>query len=184
MVKAIIIHGNGGGTGADVWYPYVRRHLEQAGVEAIAPDFPDSYTARSAYWIPYLRDVLKADAQTIIIGHSSGAVCAMRYAEMYPILGSVLVGASYTDLGIENERLSGYYDKPWNWDLIRKNQKWIVEFASSDDPWIPIEEARHIHEKLKTDYFEYSDRGHFGGDRDVREFKECVDIVKKKLNIK
>ncbi len=183
MIKVILIHGNGGGSSSDNWLPYVKEHLEQLGVTVIAQTFPDSDLARSSYWIPFLKDDLKADAETIIVGHSSGAVCAMRFAEKYPLLGSVLVGASYTDLGIENERISGYYDKEWQWQAIQNNQKWIVQFASSDDPWIPIEEPRHIHDKLNTEYYEFTDRGHFGGDRDTKEFPECVAVLKKKLRL-
>lgn len=181
MVKIILIHGNGGGKASDSWFPYVKEQLEKYSVAVIARDFPDDYLARSSYWIPFLKNELQADSDTVIIGHSSGAVCAMRFAEKYPLLGSVLVGASYTDLGIENERVSGYFDTDWDWNSIRKNQQWIVEFASTDDPWIPIAEARHIHEMLKTEYYEYIDRGHFGGDREVREFPECIEVLKGKL---
>jgi pimeloyl-ACP methyl ester carboxylesterase len=122
-----------------------------------------------------------ADEETIIIGHSSGAVAAMRYAETHKLLGSVLVGACYTDLGYESEKVSGYYDAPWQWDVIKKNQQWIIQFASSDDPFIPIEEARYIHEHLNTDYHEYTDAAHFGhGDQPKYEFPELVESIRAK----
>ncbi len=107
----------------------------------------------------------------------------MKFAEENRILGSVLVGAYHSDLGIENEKLSGYFDAPWDWESIRKNQEWIIQFASTDDPWIPIAEARYVSEHLKTEYYEFSDRGHFGGDREAKEFKECVTVLKKKLDV-
>ncbi len=182
MVKVILIHGNGGGTASDIWLPYVKEQLEQFGVTVIAQTFPDNDLARSSYWIPFLKNDLKADSETIVVGHSSGALCAMRFAEKYPLLGSVLVGAYYTDLGIAKEQLSGYFNAPWQWQSIQNNQKWIVQFASTDDPWIPIDEARHVHDQLNSEYYEFTDRGHFGGDRDVKEFKECVAILKKKLS--
>jgi len=68
----------------------------------------------------------------------------MRFAETNKILGSILVGACYTDLGDEGEKASGYYSRPWEWDAIKGNQRWIVQFASIDDPYIPIKEARYI----------------------------------------
>lgn len=182
-LKIILIHGNGGGTASDHWLPYLKKHLEELGVTVIARDFPDNDLARGSYWLPFLENELKADAKTVIVGHSSGAVCAMRFAEKHPLLGSILVGACYTDLNWDKERLSGYYDTAWNWEAIRKNQRWIVQFASTDDPWIPITEARHIHDALKTEYYEYTDRGHFGGDREVTEFKECLAVLKDKLGI-
>jgi predicted alpha/beta hydrolase family esterase len=184
LIRAILIHGNGGGKPTDNWLPYLKRELEKIGVKTDAPQFPDADLARASYWIPFLKDILKADEKTIIIGHSSGAIAAMKFAEENQILGSVLVGAYHSDLGIENEKLSGYFDAPWDWESIRKNQKWIIQFASTDDRWIPIAEARYISEHLKTEYYEFSDRGHFGGDREVKEFKECVAVLKRKLDVK
>lgn len=180
-MKAILISGNGGGAPTDNWLPYLEQELPKLGIEVINRQFPDADLARKEYWLPFIKE-LGADEHTIIIGHSSGAVAAMRYAETNRILGSVLVGVCYTDLGYETEKASGYYDAPWDWDAIRGNQQWVIQFASSDDPWIPIEEARFIREKLGTDYHEYADRGHFGQDgKPLTEFPELLDAIKAKL---
>ena len=112
MIKVIFVPGNGNSTTADNWFPTVKRDLEKAGLEVITATFPDPLLARKKYWIPFLIDELKTDENTILIGHSSGAVAAMRLAEEHKILGSVLVGACYTHLDIENEKLSGYFDDP------------------------------------------------------------------------
>lgn len=179
-IKVIFIHGNGGGTAKDNWFPYVKRELEKLGIKVIDEDFPDPVLARAKYWLPFLKK-LGADEDTILIGHSSGAIAAMRFAESNKILGSVLVGGYYTDLGDENEKQSGYFDKKWNWEKIKKNQKWIIQFNSKDDPWIPIEEARYIHQKLNTEYYEFEHEGHFGGDKYYPEFPKLVEVVKSKL---
>jgi predicted alpha/beta hydrolase family esterase len=47
-------------------------------------DMPDPYEAKQSIWLPFMRDVLKADESSIIVGHSSGAEAAMRYAEVCP----------------------------------------------------------------------------------------------------
>jgi len=180
-IKIILIHGNGGSTVKDNWFPSVKKDLENVGINVIAETFPDNKLARSEYWLPFIKDILKANENTIIVGHSSGAVAAMRFAEENKILGSILIGACYTDLGDEDEKLSGYYDHPWGWEKIKNNQKWIVQFASIDDPYIPISEAKYIHEKLNTEYFEFNDRGHFGWDKGMKEFPEVVEIIKAKI---
>ena len=46
--------------------------------------------AREHIWIPYMRDVLRVRNDTIIVGHSSGAIAAMRYAQLYPVAGGPL----------------------------------------------------------------------------------------------
>lgn len=181
-IKAILIHGNGGCTQEGFWFPYVARELARLGIEVIAKDFPDSKLARAKYWLPYIAE-LGANENTILIGHSSGAIAAMRYAENHKILGSVLVSTYYTDLNDKEEKISGYFDKQWNWEKIKNNQKWIIEFSSIDDPWIPIEEARLIHEKLGSRYIEYTNEGHFGIPNEKKEFPEIIIEIKKALQI-
>ncbi len=161
MKKVVIIHGNGGCTGNHFWIPWLRTELEKKGHVVLAPTMPDNVEAKASVWLPYMRDVLTCDKNTVIVGHSSGAVAAMRYAEEYKLLGSVLVGACYTDLGYESERLAGYYDAPWEWEQIKSNQEFVALFASSDDPYIPITEAQFIHDQLGGEYYEFADQGHF-----------------------
>ncbi len=133
--------------------------------------------ARSEIWLPFL-DALGADADTVLIGHSSGAVAALRYAETHRLRGSVLVGVCHTDLGDPGERASGYYRAPWRWDDIRRNQEWIGLFQSTDDPCIPVAEARFVAAQLRCAYFEHVDRGHF---TDRGPFPELVQFVRRKL---
>jgi uncharacterized protein len=176
--RVILIHGNGGGNGQDNWQPDVVEKLNQDGVDVMNPDFPDAQLAREKYWLPFLEKDLKADENTVLVGHSSGAIAAMRYAETHKILGSVLIGAYYTDLDDDGEKQSGYFDRPWNWDAIRSNQNWIIQFASADDPYIPIDHARHIHDQLQTEYYESNNQGHFMFDG---PFDELVAALKEKL---
>lgn len=177
LKKVVIIHGNGGCTNQVNWIPWLKAELVKNNIKVIAPTMPDNVEAKASIWLPYMHDKLQCDKNTIIVGHSSGAVAAMRYAEQYKILGSVLVAACYTDLGYKSERISGYYDAPWRWNAIKNNQPWIVQFASNDDPFIPIEEARHIHEQLASDYYEFTNQGHFMD----KTIPQLVSIIIKKL---
>ena len=181
MPKIIIIRGNGNTTPQENWFPYVEKELG-GQVEVINKEFPDPDLARASYWLPFIK-TLGADEQTILVGHSSGAVAAMRFAEKHKILGSVLVAACYTDLGNEQEKVSGYFDTAWDWPAIRNNQRWLIQFASTNDPYIPIAEARYINQQLKTEYHEYADRGHFGADTGATTFPQLVESLKRKLKI-
>ncbi len=179
--KVIFIPGNGGGSPRDNWFPYLKQKLEQENIQVIAEEFPDNELARESFWVPFIINELGADEDTILVGHSSGALAAMRIAEQHKIHGSVLVGACYTDLGIETEKQSGYYSRPWNWQAIKQNQQWIALFASQDDPWIPIAEARHIHVNLNCEYHEYTNQGHFGGDYYKESFPELLQVIMSNL---
>lgn len=179
MKKVVIIHGNGGCTHQMGWYPWLKSELEKLDIKVVSPTMPDNVEAKASVWLPYMHDVLRCDENTIIVGHSSGAVAAMRYAENYKLFGSVLVGACYTDLGYASEKLSGYYDAPWQWDKIKNNQRFISLFASSDDSFIPVKEARFIKDNLDCEYLEFQDQGHFIG----KTIPGVVQIIKNALLI-
>jgi predicted alpha/beta hydrolase family esterase len=184
MKRVVLIHGNGGGNGSDNWFPWVKAELEKIGAVCETPDMPDAMEAKSSIWLPYIQDVIRADENTILVGHSSGAVAAMRYAETHKLGGSVLVGTYYTDLGYEDEKAAGYFDTSWDWEAIKANQPWVMIFASTDDPYIDISEPKLIRDKLGADYHEFINQGHFGSADPAKaklEFPELVQALKSKL---
>jgi predicted alpha/beta hydrolase family esterase len=157
--------------------PSVERDLIALGLTVINQTFPDNVKSRARIWLPFL-DSLGPDDRTILIGHSSGALAAMRHAETHPLLGSVLVGVSHTDLGDSFEAASGFYRDPWRWDRIRANQQWIGIFNSTNDPHIPIAEPRFVASQLRCSYFEFNDRGHFTD----ATFPELTDFVRRRID--
>ena len=71
-------------------------------------------------WLRFAQSELKVDERTVVIGHSTGALLAMRLAETVPLAGIVLVAAAHTDLGDAGERASGYFDAPWDWEAQKR----------------------------------------------------------------
>ncbi len=175
-MKAIIIPGNGNSKITDIWYTSVKNELKKLNLDVIAENMPDPELARKKYWIPFMKEKLSND-DSILIGHSSGAVAIMRYLEKNKCKLAILIGVCHTDLGLESEKKSGYYSGPWQWDKIKNNAEKIIIFASKNDPYIPISEPLLIKNKLAADFHEYDDGGHFGGDVNKKEFPEIARIV-------
>jgi predicted alpha/beta hydrolase family esterase len=176
-MRAMIIPGNNNTDLSEFWYPQVKKELEKLGLDVIAKNMPDPDLARKQYWLPFIKEQIKNDSNSIFIGHSSGAVAILRYLEENKAEGIVLVGVSHTNLNDEKEKISGYFNEPWNWERIRKNVKWIIQFASINDPYIPIAEARYIKDKLNSEYYEFTNRGHFM----ETGFQELVEAIHKKI---
>lgn len=181
-MRAMIIPGNGNCDIKENWYFSVKSGLEKLGLDVIAVNMPDPDLARMRYWIPFIEKQLKGDSNTILIGHSSGAVAVLRFLETHKAQGAVLVGVNHTDLGMEKERVSGYYDEEWQWNKIKQNANWIAIFASTDDPYIPVDEPRLIKDKIGAEYYEYTNQGHFGSpDNEKRQFPKLVEVVGTKI---
>ena len=98
------------------WYAWLQDELEKdptGRFTVILEDMPDPNDARESHWLPFIRNTLKIDEKTILVGHSSGSEAIMRLTEKDKVRGMILVAACHTDLGDENERASEYYNRPW-----------------------------------------------------------------------
>jgi len=176
-MRIMLVPGNGDAdVDSEIWYPWITKQLKSLGLNIISKNMPDPDLARKEYWLPFIEEQLARDEGAILIGHSSGAIAALRYAETHQLQGIVLVSAYHTNLGMEKEKASHYFDTPWQWDKIKQNVKWIIQLHSTDDPYISNDEAEYIAKKLDTDYHEYTDKGHF----EDKEFPELLEMLKKK----
>lgn len=177
--KVVIVPGNGGG---DVfranWYGWLHKKLNRLdGVTCLLENMPDPVEAKESVWIPFMKDNLLVDEETVVVGHSSGACAAIRFAEQYKVGGVVLVSAYHTHLGDRLEEKSGYFSRPWEWDNVKKNVPWICQFASSDDPFLPWEEQEEVAKQLNVDLKKYTDKGHFMSS----SFPDLLRVVTEKL---
>ncbi len=163
----MIIPGNGG---CDVtrsnWYPWLNKELTKKYPKAniICENMPDPVEAREIYWMPFIKNHLKISIEEkkdiYVVGHSSGAVALMRLVENTKITGGFIVAGCVSHLGDENELNSGYYPKqpnktelrPWQWDKMKENTKWLINICSEDDCFIPIFEGLEIKEKLGLEH--------------------------------
>lgn len=174
--RIIFIHGNQTEHWSFGWAPWLKQELENRGYKTFFETFPDSIIARAKYWLPFLKDHIKAGENDVLVGWSSGAVATMRYSEKNKILGSVLIGPCYTDLGEELERQSGYYADPWNWENIKFNQTNIALIYGDNDPFIPQEQFEFIAEKLKPNVIKIPNGKHFS---EQNTFPEVLEYILK-----
>ncbi len=159
------------------WYRWLQLELEKLGHTVVLTDMPDPHEAKEKVWIPYMERELKIDSQTVAIGHSSGAEAIMRYIETRSIAAAVLVSACHTDLGMASEAVSGYYAREWLWKEMSKHTPVIVQFGSTDDPFLPASEQRHVAKQTGAHYVEYKDRGHFM----TKQFPDLLKFVTTQL---
>ena len=136
---------------------------------------PDSVEARAQYWLPFLDQIVNVQPDDVLIGWSSGAVASMRYAQTHSLKWLILIGAHYTHLGDEQEKRSGYFDEPWDWESIRNHAETIILFHGNDDPYIPYEDFLHIAEMTHAQRYEVPGGGHF---EHTKEIPGLFDAIK------
>ena len=148
------------------WYGWLYTCLTEKNVSVKMETMPDPELARETIWLPKIEQMaggVENLANCIVVGHSSGAVAAMRLAEKCKLKGIVIVSGYTSDLGDEDEKASGYFNRPWEWEKMKQNCDFIAQFASQDDPFLPIDDQRSIKKNLgeACDYHEFENKSHF-----------------------
>jgi predicted alpha/beta hydrolase family esterase len=183
--RAVIIPGNGCDEGPDglddcMWYPWMADRLRSLGYEIVLSGFPEPIRATESIWKGFVQQLLSQcgdgsplGKDTLIVGHSSGAACALRLMEEHPVGACLLVSAYDSDMGDDLERESGYFNRPFDFEAMRKNTSdpnsengapKIVQFHSKNDHLVPVEVARSLNAKLQCPYVEMPSDGHFQDD--------------------
>jgi predicted alpha/beta hydrolase family esterase len=172
--RIVYLHGDGVSYWSWGWVKRLQRELDDAGFPTFFELFPDSIEARAKYWVPFLRDYVRAGADDVLLGWSCGAVAAMRYAQERAVRGLVLVAPYSTDLGSEQVRRSGWVDAPWDWAAIRTHAPTRAMFHSDEDPYISQAEFSALSHELAVVRFECPGASHFA-DQDT--FPELFEYI-------
>ncbi len=180
MKNAVIFHGTEGSSNSN-WIPWLKEELEIIGYDVWAPDLPNAAAPNED---AYTRFVAQANfpfnAETILIGHSSGAVALLK---LLPKIGievkaTFLVAPFENDLGMPN--LQGMFIKPFNFELIRQNGGKLFFFGSDNDPYVPLEQVDHIALQCAGTLIPLPGQGHFNLEQssDYRQFPKLLGKIK------
>jgi len=177
--NALIFHGTGANPKRH-GFPWLAEALRERGYEVTVPQLPGAdHPNLENYWA-YLRD-FDFNPETIIVGHSSGAVTALALLHKLPpgtrVRLVVSVAGFYRDDGFECEAM---FTEPYDWDKIRNGADKIVLLWSPDDPIIVEEQTDVLSERLGVVPILIPESQHFslnnGGPR-FREFPELLQII-------
>ncbi len=186
MIKrAFIIHGWGGSPEHD-WLQWLKEKLEQKGFEVHVPAMPNTFFPKINAWTSKLKEVVgKCDENTYFVGHSIGCQTVMRYIESLKDKekagGAILVAGwfnltddtwdeSYTPK-IANEWIHTKID----FEKIKKHTKKIVDFASDNDPYVPLSDAEIFRKKLNAEVIVLHGKGHVSEEDGVKEVPFVLD---------
>ena len=142
---------------------------------------------REKTWIPFINDELGgSNPDSVVVGHSSGAVAALRLAERQKLKGIVVVAGYDSDLGDANERASGYFSRPFDWAAIRENCGFVAAVGGALDDLVDIEIQRRVAcqclglepGKAGAEWLELPRRDHFF----TPPFHELVDLLERNVS--
>lgn len=167
MKNVLILHGTGSDSKAN-WFPWLKSELLKKEYKVWVPDLPHAEKPNIERYNAFLfgnKDWV-FDQDSFLIGHSSGAVAILGLLSELPedtvVDTCILVGSFKDDLGWES--LEELFEKPFDFEKIKKHAKRFVFIHSDNDPYCPLDHAKFLSEKLEGKLIIIKDQGHFSGE--------------------
>lgn len=174
MKSALILHGTNN-TPQDNWFLWLEKELQQEGYKTWVPHLPKSEEPNIKRYNKLIFDSnWKFDNESVLIGHSSGAVEILGLLQELPadvqVDTCILVGVFKDTLGWDN--LDGLFEKPFDLDYIKTKAKKFIFIHSDNDPHCPIEHAEYFADKLGGELIIKSGQKHFSVGSYGEEYKQ------------
>lgn len=185
MKNAIILHGTGN-TPEGNWFKWLKTELEKLGYEVWLPKLPDADTPNATeYNRLLLNHGFDFNSETILIGHSSGAVSILNLLQELPagkkIKAAFLVGAFKGPLGVEARSL--LFPKPFDFEKIKSCCGKFIFIHSDNDPYCPLSDAEFLSQKLHGQLVVEKGQGHFNLEADPKytQFPLLLNLINSSL---
>lgn len=151
-MRVVIIHGTNG-TPQGNWLPWVADQVESTGNQAIVPRFPTPEGQNLNNWkATFAKEVGGLAPDVILVGHSIGVGLVLRLLEEsdQPVTGSFLVSGFITTLGDDffDPLVESFFQTPFNWKRIKQNAGQVFVYHGTDDPYVPVTQAKQIASEL------------------------------------
>jgi|SRR3989344_5314278 len=162
MKNVLILHGTGSSSKQN-WFPWLKSELEAKGVKVWVPDLPLSERPNIERYKQYVFEHWQFDQDSIIIGHSSGAVAALGILQYLPVglqIEKVILVAAFKD-NLGRDDLNQLFIRPLNFEKIKNHCKNFVLIASDNDPYVPLEHVQFLKEQLNGELVVLDGQKHF-----------------------
>ena len=178
MKKRIIILHGWEGTPDKEWLPWVGKQLEVKGWSVELPQLPNTMNPKLEEWMETLTS-LSPDEDTVIIGHSLANALILKYLEKpdAKLKGAVMVAAWNWLIEAAKDFHITFYDKDFNYDVIKQKHISLAIVNSTNDPWVDFDRSKMMAEKLNAKFIGIEKAGHFMERDGYKEFSQLVQII-------
>lgn len=182
MTNIFLIHGAFGNP-KENWFPWLKQKLEELDCEVITPIFPTPENQSLENWTKiFIKYENQIDENTIFIGHSLAPAFLLSMLERIDIKirGSFFISGFLKLLG--NETFDSinktFVIKTFNWKKIKQNCEQCYIYHSNNDPYVPIECANELANKLEVKPNIIKNAGHFNKESGYLKFEKLFNDIK------
>lgn len=188
MKKIYIIHGFMG-SNIENWFPWLKKQVDSENTLCVIPQFPielekHNYSEWKKLLDVYYKEFNMIDNNSIIIGHSTGSICALKYVleNKIKIDKLILVSGFNNYLAsdendIHNKINPTYYVDENEIFRIKKYVNEIVCIYGDNDPYIPQDVLHNLANSIEAKEVVIKNGGHLNHDSGYDSFKELLKYI-------
>lgn len=178
-MNIVVLHGTKGSPDSN-WFPWIKEKAQKAGIQIDVPTLPTPEGHTLENWLEAIKGI-DFNEETILIGHSCGATFLLHLLESHKVKKAIFVSGFIREIGIpEYDDLNASFIKKsgWDWDAIQNNAKDILIYHGSNDPYVPVEQAKELHQKIGGKLKIIKDGGHLNVETGYTQFPELWNNLK------
>ncbi|MFY9461810.1 MAG: alpha/beta hydrolase [Candidatus Sungiibacteriota bacterium] len=183
MKKVFIIHGFEGSPNGG-WRPWLMTELKKQEIYACALSMPTPENPVCEEWVGEIsRQVERSIGDEIyLVGHSLGVPAILRYLESAQakfISGAVLVSGPSEKT--HNRKIDSFLDKNFDFEKIKSKCKAFSIIHGDNDPYVPLDNAKFLSQKLSGELIIVENGGHLNGSAGWFNLPQCLEQLKKMM---
>jgi predicted alpha/beta hydrolase family esterase len=181
MKNAIILHGTGN-TPEGNWFRWLEKKLKERGYNVWLPQLPNAEMPNAEkYNKLLLSHNFNFNDDTILVGHSSGAVSILNLLQELPssirIKAAFLVGSFEKPLDVSAR--SELFSKSFDFEKIKSRCGKFIFLHSDNDPYCPLVGAQFLAKMLDGELTVVPGQGHFNLETgpQYKEFPQLLELI-------
>jgi len=183
--RAIILHGTKGSPDGN-WFRWLKEELETRDIPTSVPLLPTPHNQSLENWFNAFDAQIDGFGEnSILVGHSAGAIFALRLLERSrkPIGQLVLVAPFVSDIGIaEYDALNKTFTaSPVDWGCVKQNAKRIDVYFGDSDPYVPRPLAEEVASSLGVQPHVIIGGGHLNAEAGYLQFPALLAEIEASL---
>lgn len=179
----IFFHG-AYGSPKENWLPWLKSELEKMNCNIFIPKFPTPEGQSLSNWMKILNEYDEYfNYDVILVGHSIGCTLILRKLEILenPVKAVFLVSGWTGRLGnVSFDKINAtFFEKPFDWNKIKKNSKNFFVYHSDNDPYVPLKLGKELAKNLNVKVVLVKGAGHFNEKAGYTKFPLIFEDIKK-----
>lgn len=162
------------------WYLWLKKEIIKLGHNAIIPNFPTPENQTVEQWFKVLNEYNKIlTPETILVGHSLGAIFILSIAQKMKIKAGFLVAWCVWKVDEDfDDEIKDFTQRDFDWEKIKNNCKDFSLFCSNNDQYIKFEKFEELGNLLDIELDFIKNAYHFETKSDYKTFSSLLDKIK------